>query len=299
MHDESLTNVASWDQDELVLGHCARMLRRGQFVIVLGAGASIAFGLPNWGELVDRVAIAVARELDCDPIAHSDPVLRSHLILQRQLNMDELELSRYVGEALYPDNPHSLGKLNDIPLISALGAFLLRLQRASRPIVVSYNYDDLLETYLEYFGVRTQSVYEVPSMLDAADATVYHVHGLLKHRSPRDVRRPVVLTRDQLLELKKSLAQSHWGDVLRSVLLSRFALFIGLSGDDPNFDDLLSDIKKRHPSGTAFWGLRFAKKNDPKLGDWEQWGVRNLLVDDWSQVPDWLLKVIQRSVTSV
>lgn len=289
--------------------HAARIdgfgekLRQGQVGLILGAGASIGFGLPGWKELIRRMNLDIKGAKLGDEF---DPVGVSQDLLE-WLGEDQMEFSRKVSLALYDGFNPSLLNMQSAPLLASIGAVLFRLSKTSRPSVISYNFDDLLQTYLSYFGLKFQSVHSQPAMSEAADAVVYQVHGMLPHRSPGSVASPVVMSRTQLADMDKKY-DTVWGNTLRHVLLSHSCIFIGLSGDDPNFRGFYRSIRQDHPCGEAYWGLRFGLapevletdgervKDAVRVREWMEWGVYTVPVKAYSDVPEFLYSIIQASM---
>ncbi|HKY35311.1 MAG TPA: SIR2 family protein [Polyangiaceae bacterium] len=178
----------AWEDSDTLFDFLARQLNQHRLGLVLGAGASMGFGLPKWDKLVAR-----AFELSGatrDPRQSNEDAADS---LLTHLGRDEAKLVAVVRQALYENYDATFERLTKVPLLAAVGALTMASSRGSVAAVVSFNYDDLLEEYLSFFGFAIQPVHAVPAWNSSADVTVYHPHGFLPHNAARTASSKVVL----------------------------------------------------------------------------------------------------------
>jgi hypothetical protein len=120
------------------------------------------------------------------------------------------------------------------PLIDRLGA--LCAERTSVQAVVSYNYDSVLEEFLETKGIRFTVLSGEEQHLKPGSLPIYHVHGYLKRGGGPKTR--IVLAEDDYYQ--DLVAPYSWSNLLQSSLLIRSTcLFVGTSMTDPNLRRLL------------------------------------------------------------
>ena len=138
------------------------LLRESKLMLLLGAGASAGFGLPEWG-------LFVARLLGVD--GDQDKVRRLEAANDKELGrrIDEIDNAtpEYVDgihAALYREVEQDLlDQLVRSPLLLAVAALITGQARGRIDIITTYNYDDLLEQYL---GMLGYSVIDLCAMKD-------------------------------------------------------------------------------------------------------------------------------------
>ena len=103
--------------------------------------------------------------------------------------------------------------------------------------IITYNYDDLVETALEQRGrKRAISIFE-KSRNTKDEIPVYHVHGLIPQFKSDIASTPVLSEKDYHDIYRKSY---HWSNIEQLHALDRnTCFFIGLSMTDPNLRRLL------------------------------------------------------------
>jgi hypothetical protein len=270
----------------------ADQLLHGRLALVLGAGASMGFGLPNWDILTERIFedLHVARDVNMDN------EMSAELLLAKHFNKDKMKFANAVRKALYREfNTTSSSMLKNEFLI-AIGSLTMASTRGSIKKVISFNYDDLLETYLGFHGFSFRSIPTVPMWEGNEDISVFHPHGLLPIDSRKEIPRSIVYTLKDYDEITGKDA-----DGFRSILLNMFqsntCLFIGLSGQDRNLTSILSEVEKRHISKKTehiFWGIRFSDNiDDPYKIIWNERGIFQCTLSDYKDLPSWLLDICQ------
>ncbi len=283
----------SWDRDDLVKQHIARLLIQNRLSLVLGAGISFAAGLPSWekftANLVAISGIAVPDGLDAPSTSE---FIRSKLPDEKFIG-----LSR---EALYLETAVEIQDLVRIELFRSLSFLFMPTRRGSIRQIVSFNFDDLLERYLRHFGVVVVPTRHMPRWKPDCDIEVLHPHGYLPSVQSESPSEQIILTRMDFDRLSGP-QQSPWKQELSSILRSSFGLFIGLSGDDPHLSSILVDVNDTHVAkrqGYPFWGVRFSDNSmDPRSTFWEQRGIKQITVDKhYANLPEWLLEVTRVAV---
>ncbi|MDO8335746.1 MAG: hypothetical protein Q7T74_03120, partial [Candidatus Saccharibacteria bacterium] len=149
-------NLADSWQDEVILTeYLAEQLIYGRLAIVLGAGVSQFYGLPSWTELLNRLCHALGEpSMDMG----SDPLMKAEALKLRHFSGDSAGFARAVRDALYQGLSVDFEVIRRNDLLSAIGALSMSSRRGSASKIVTFNYDDLLETFLEYYGYVTASI---------------------------------------------------------------------------------------------------------------------------------------------
>lgn len=244
--------------------------------IFAGAGFSVASGFVDWKELMRDIAndlgLDVDKETDLIAIAqyHVNDRLGNRSIINQSI------INHFTREAKATEN-HKI--LAELPISSFW----------------TTNYDDLLESALEDAG-KTPDVKRVSENMcitvPKRDAIVYKMHG--------DVSLPneAVLTREDFETYE--LNRSTYSIVLQSELVSKTFIFVGFSFEDPNLIYIFSRIKNLLGTKNVRTHYCFFKKEaDPdkirkqelKLIDLNRYGIRAVLVNDYTEITDILNKI--------
>lgn len=294
MDSNELTPLADPDafEGESLRDVLAMQLSRGQLTLVLGAGVSAGFGFPTWQLLLDQVAAALGCSIPSS-LNHE----QAGEFLLGQCNYDRDRFAALVRTVLYRDADLSMENLIGKPLLVALGALTMASIRGSVSRVLTFNFDDLLETYLRYHGFMVESVGIVPTWNTPGDVAVLHNHGLLPADPKAPGTRIVFAQSDYDAVVGKN--QHAWRRSALEILTSHTCLFVGLSGNDSNLTSLLEEVRDTHPGvrrGDAFWGVRFTfDRSDPLEGMWRNKGVKSCVLGDYADLPPLLLDVCQRA----
>ena len=282
--------VESFEDADLRNAFLAEQLRLGRLALVLGSGVSKGLNLPEWSDLVDRLANRIGydrtTELNNEEVAEE---------LFRKAGGGELEFAELVRSALYEGYDSSMRALQQNELMRGIGAVAMRSSRGSVTQIVSFNFDDLLENYLRYYGYVVESVDVVPSWPSSSDVTVFHPHGLLPVDYSNPVRRPIVMTQDHFDRVVGN-SKDIWRSTILNILRTHTCLFLGLSGSDSNLRNMLTEVHEHHVSGLdsdAYSGVRYTLEEDPRSDSWQHRGIYCVSLDSWDVLPETLLEICQ------
>jgi hypothetical protein len=195
-------------------------LLAGECVLFAGAGLSRGAGLPDWAELIQRLA----DELGIDPA-----------------RLDYLDLAQWHKERFGPD-----------ALAEVIRQTFSHPERSSRPTLAHYlllslplrhvittNYDDLLEralTALKRYPIKIVQQEDVARTGAAGGVFVVKLHGDAAH--PEEI----VLSRDDYDEFFTS--RPAMALLLEGLLLNQTFFFVGYGLRDPNFRQIYSRIAR-------------------------------------------------------
>ena len=196
-------------------------LSAGDCVLFVGAGMSRGAGLPDWTELIDRLA--------------------ADLHLKPPARFDYLDLAQWYAEQFGRD---ALGKaVHDTfhHACAALRPTLAHYLLLSLPIriVITTNYDNLLEralAALKRYPLRILRQEDVPRTGRGPGVHVVKLHGDAAHPDE------IVLTRDdydEFFQRRPAMAL-----LLEGLMLNRTFFFVGYGLKDPNFRQIYSRITR-------------------------------------------------------
>lgn len=198
---------------ELIRALCA-----GECVAFIGAGMSRGAALPDWGQLIARLA----GELGVDT-----------------KDVDYLDLAQWhrerFGHAALAEIIRQTFGTSTVPALPTLAHYLL----LSLPVrlVLTTNYDDLIEralAALKRFPVKVARQEDVVRTGRTGEVCVVKIHG------DADRAEEIVLSRDdydEFFERRPAMAL-----LLEGLLLNQTFFFVGYGLRDPNFRQLFSRI---------------------------------------------------------
>ena len=237
-----------WKEMREVLLQSAQVdYRENKCSLFLGAGVSMDAGGPSWETLLRKIMrrskkfgkqrdfYKVYEWCGMSPIilgryaASNKKELQDvseylrRYVLYRGVNADESELIKAICEAV-------AGLENDERIVAS----------GKVDSIISYNYDDLVESALENRGINVARIYQ-KSRNYRTEFPVYHVHGLIPSKINGIIPTPILGEKEYHQMYKESY---HWSNVEQLHALDRnICFFIGLSMTDPNLRRLL-DISR-------------------------------------------------------
>ncbi len=210
------------------------------WLFFLGAGVSSDFLLLDWKELVRKV-------LATKGIVSNGSSLESEVAGFRYKFFHDNKdgYLDIVQKELYSNlKKPTFEKIRAINTLGAIAALVMASKRGGVSKIITLNFDDLLEVYLEYHGFITASIYDPIHWEQNADVVVYHPHGFLPSRSKMQRSKDIVF--DLVSYGQIFVRGSGWRNIALSILRTHTCLFIGLSGEDMNFMSLLHDSSQKH-----------------------------------------------------
>lgn len=266
-----------------------KAIRNGNAAIFAGAGLSRPSGFVVWKELLrplaDNIGLNIDQEHDLTAVAQ---YVRNQNGNRYSINSNLLEA--YCRDVEVNEN---------VSIITRLPIFTYW----------TTNYDKLIEDGLRNANrnpdVKIESK-QLPNTKRDRDAIVYKMHGDIEHVAD------AVLTKDDYIKYDKKYP--FFKNVLQSDLISKTFLFIGFSFEDPNLDNILSQIKllmdenvrdhycfMKRVSKDAFendecYGYEKARQ-DLREKDLSRCGIQTIFVDDYNEITE-ILRNLEESVLS-
>jgi len=257
--------------------------------LVLGAGISKDCGLPDWKNLLKKMKRYI--RFNRKDIENQSLIIekiffklfsRSDLILARNLhrhcslgpeNADNMVFEKFVRCSLYKEK-----KLNYTKLLTEI-VRLSSFHDGEKFLdsIITYNYDDILEYFLEINGnnTRHESIYYSDQGYSDVEALpIYHVHGFLPRRGNLTAKNKIILDEESYHILYNDV--DAWNN---SIQLEKFTdnkcLLIGLSLNDPNLRRLLDAAYKKR-NNDEFHHIIALR---PELNEYRK-KLKNLLTSD-------------------
>ncbi|MCV0370230.1 SIR2 family protein [Filomicrobium sp.] len=262
------------------LSHLFQRLADGRLNLVVGAGISIDAGVPAWTPLLKRLATrspALAADLDQHHASGLAPEYLGQIIYHRHCSdwegdaephlknaVIKHEWVKSIHTAIYQDVPDTTEKiLAEHPYLSGLRDLVRKV-----PLVINFNFDDILSDALSHQAVHTTATGDRsftvtwnPPLVDRPKTTtIYHVNGYLprvtlKKRSPE-----LVFTEDSF-----AAALSRAPEVSGEYLFLRFVqntmLIIGHSLGDNSLKNYLRRNRNQAPANHHYM-IHWLKSGD-------------------------------------
>lgn len=236
-------------------------IKKGNLSIALGAGISYAYGAPSWNKLIESFEEEIDNLLAKNLNENLKSKVGSTELIHAQLYKDILNEDRYfssIYSSLYSNYSKKKQKYNisKNKTLYSVARLINRYSKFKDLKVISYNYDNFLEQYLEkYFhnNINFEIIYE-DTGISGHSVPIYHVHGFLpfnkslRNYTFKKYKESIKLTEDDYYYLYNN--PYSWQIVSQlDVFRNSNCLFIGCSLTDPNIRRLLKlsiDSKKRH-----------------------------------------------------
>jgi SIR2-like domain len=262
--------------------------RRGRLALVLGAGVSKEYGVPDWNTLLYQLMLTTSSGEDTD----AESAAMTARLLTLALNKSPTVAARFI-QMQTNGNPANGGlafeervrseiyknlQWSDPPKPFHEEVRLLALAAAGNPqldCIITYNYDDLVDRALKSVA-RDEIPHKVihgPKMRAVPpELAIYHVHGYLPPAGP--------LTELHRVVLAEADYHRHYANAFQwqnQVQIEKFAgrtcLFFGISLSDPNLRRLLDIARERHDDGEP---RHFIVRRRPRVDEAHQELLRNL-----------------------
>ena len=212
--------------------------RRGRVSLFLGAGVSIDAGLPNWSDLLK----GVFKSEDLKPYAYVSE-MNTNAILDTYGNSNIIA-GRYAfngfkeGDKFAERIKTVLYKTKKLSseLVNAISEVIVADQEKRINSVITYNFDDLIETRLSELEYKDYNSVYGKNRDTSKYLQIYHVHGMIPEK--RSIVSTPILSEKDYHNLYKN--NHNWANVVQLYSLNTTTcFFIGLSLTDPNLRRLL------------------------------------------------------------
>lgn len=255
--NESL-NKPSCTKTEDILDRAKDAFETSKTTLFLGAGLSMDANLPSWDRLLEALLVQKSNgpfdrinEANSDAISNSfaySSIITGRYIMngyydairKQPGNNSERAIADLankivtdrIRDALYSGT--STDCRSELVRVVALAANKNSIQQ-----VITYNYDDLVETEISdkenFISIYDENISAVSGM-----KPIYHVHGYI----PRDKDSPGVPVLSEKEYHKLYSRMHHWANVVQlNALYTTVCFFVGFSMTDPNQRRLLDLVR--------------------------------------------------------
>jgi hypothetical protein len=243
----NLPRIKTFSRTEIIK-NLSDYYKSERLVLVLGAGVSMGFGLPNWNTLLQKLIITtIEKEGNVSSLLSklftnifSPSPLIAGRYLQKFYEDKKLSFEEAVQRVLYEEA--DLDKKSEL-MEEIINFCVAPGKSPNLDSIISYNFDDILEQRLANVGIPVpfKPIYGVGINPDG-QLPIYHVHGFLPQQGNLDEQNKI--TFGESVYHKQYYDIYSWNNIVQ---INKFrdanCLFIGTSLTDPNIRRLL-DIAK-------------------------------------------------------
>lgn len=249
-----------------------------RLVMVLGAGSSVSYGLPDWNTLLQKLLLITIKSDDDENgngIEKAGVLARTfseifepnslisarylHNYFKKKNPQSTLAFENSIRDALYVGVDNS----EDSELLKEIRQFCIAAGKSPNlDSIITYNYDDLMEQCLKNIDVDIPfaPIHARGMKHEQHQLPIYHVHGYLPQKGQLTSKNKVVLSEDGYHQQYTDVY--GWSNLIQ---INKFkdhnCLFIGLSFSDPNLRRLL-DIAKNERGDNEIHHYCFKKRHD-------------------------------------
>ncbi|EJR88659.1 MULTISPECIES: SIR2 family protein [Bacillus] len=208
--------------------------RTDKLIPFLGAGVSIPFNLPSWGELLLELDKGL---VDANQKKYRDLIKRGDYL--KALSFLKLYSVLYKTEQVIKKDIKEIIKSRYIKENNSNNHNILDILKLDTQFILTTNYDNIVSDYLrDYTGefIMPQilgNVDDLQDLMDEDSQKVIHLHGNV------EIPNSMIVTKD---DYDKLYAEEKIKSVLNGVMSNKTLLFIGFSFDDEYFKDLYDKI---------------------------------------------------------
>lgn len=253
-------------------------LQENRLVPFIGSGFSKEFNFPDWKELAEPIA----KELDFPLEDNTDYSVVFQYYKDKCKNRNKL--NNIIADKFYdfPSDKENHILLAELPVSE----------------IWTTNYDKTIENYFtknkRKISVK-KSVADLSITLTNIDCTLYKMHGDLCN--PNDC----VITKDDY----ERYFDTHepFVNILKHTLIEKTVLFIGYSLNDPDFQSVLSGIRKYYANNfsTHYWITKQetdpVKRNKQILFEKNllNYGIETIVINDYLEITGLLRNLLVHS----
>lgn len=208
--------------------------RTHKLIPFLGAGVSIPFNLPSWGDLLlelDKGLNAPNQEKYKDLINQGDYL--------RALSFLKLYSGLYRTEQVIKKDIKTIIKSRYIKESNSNYHNIIDILKLDTDFIVTTNYDNIVSDYLrdyrdEFIMPQTlETLDDLQDLIDDNSQKVIHLHGNV------EIPNSMIVTEDDYFKLYEKEKIKH---IINGIMSNKTLLFIGFSFKDEYFKDLYDKI---------------------------------------------------------
>lgn len=220
------------DKPDQCINLLSSYLNKGHLGLMLGAGVSKALEMPNWKELVlglSNEILGTTYDLKND---YTNERLKA-ITEQFKVKLGD-EYFKATKEFLYRKVCFDFTTAN-IKLLVAIISLVVGKRRGNVQNIVTYNFDSVLEWYLEVNGLEVNVLYKERLLQRVADVNITHIHGYLPH-DPKFGHDSDFLIFSQEEFEDRMVDENYWKDHLLEYFRQHIFLTVGMSAESISGD---------------------------------------------------------------
>lgn len=263
--------------------------RADNFAFVLGAGVSVDPGAKSWDKLLEYFTEELKKQKIIDDEKKlSNKIGGSSIItaqLCKELYPNDSDYFWAIHQGLYSGRK----SINQSFALYHIARIARTCIAKAHFRILTYNYDDYLESYLDNIHVPFNTLYDSKSDINDS-LSIYHVHGYfpeVKYKSHIQdrYRKSIYLTEENYNELYNQPYSWQISSQL-SFFRENICLFVGCSLSDPNIRRLLEMTKKEDRTHYAILTKSGMTTNDlvKASNHFSRIGIEVIWVDDYTDI---------------
>ena len=162
------------------------------FSLSLGAGISCDHGAKLWGNLIGDITQSlrmkgIIDDFDTVKKKIGDSVLISAQFI-KEVHKSPLDYYWEIHQGIYPKSERKMDPRFSIYHVSKI---CKKYEKNKNFKVITYNYDNYLENYLDYLNVKYNTIFDSECLI-TENLSIYHIHGYLpkvKFKTHKNLRR--------------------------------------------------------------------------------------------------------------
>lgn len=268
------SNLRSPKSKKEHISNLSKAYKDEELVLVLGAGVSVPYKIPSWGNLLQKLLFETFNSSSTNNDAQfvlsklfpelfpNSPLISARFLeeyFKKKKNGKTFE--EMVKEALY----EQINREADSPTIKEILQFCIAPGRSPNlNSIITYNYDDILEGALLNSNIEIpfKSIYKVGMNPTNGELPIYHVHGYLPQEQEIDSNYSITLSEN--LYHKQYNDIYSWNNIVQiNKFKDNVCVFIGTSLTDPNIRRLL-DIAMLQKGDNQKYHYLFKMRYNPK-----------------------------------
>ncbi len=268
---------------ETAIKNLKEAFRNGKLCLVLGAGISSDYGIPNWNDLLQRLLM---EDIEEEP---KNAIILSKLF-SKIFNPSPLIAGRYLQSIFSEKTIHqkfekevrkSLYSSYKTDYQSKIVEEIIRLciapgKSPNLDSIITYNYDDIIEQTLKdkNLDIPYESIYGQAIDVEDNKLRIFHVHGFLPRIGNISTENKITLGEFVYHEQYNNIYS--WNNIVQiNKFRDKTCLFIGTSLTDPNIRRLL-DISNSQKKNKGFHYM-FKKRVDK---NWLKTVINKIIEED-------------------
>jgi len=275
-------------------------LKYGSLNLIIGAGVSLSTkkdGFPSWAELAKSCCEKTNIDFDDKASFRNKYILNKLENVRKSCLNNGKFFNEIVKDSLYENIEYNINLLKT-DLLIAIGALVMNSSKSNLANVINYNFDDLLEWYLTFYGFDIQMISDTNNLIISSDVNIYHPHGFLPkcERFVDFTSEKIILSNRDYVEAGWNM--DFWNSIQHNILSNKINLFIGMSGKDTHVESLCQFSYDKIIDKNRILGIMvLSLKNKDKTIEEQNLsnGIVTYYISEHSELPALLLKVSRQA----